>query len=79
MRGAPLRFVLLAATLWLAATPAAAQTFPPVPAQSVIGRMGIPGDTGPSQAIPFATLAARLSPTIVATIQTWTATQSFTE
>jgi hypothetical protein len=31
-----------------------------LPAQSVYGRMGIPGDTGPGQAIPFANLAAQL-------------------
>lgn len=40
--------------------PVIAQQFPTVPAQSVIGRMGTPGDTGPSQAIPFATLSAQL-------------------
>ena len=30
-------------------------------AQSVYGRLGVPGDTGPGQAIPFKTLAAQLS------------------
>jgi hypothetical protein len=29
--------------------------------QSVYGRLGVPGDTGPGQAIPFKTLAAQLS------------------
>lgn len=31
-----------------------------LPAQSVYGRMGIPGDTGPGQAIPFSVLGAQL-------------------
>lgn len=31
-----------------------------LPAQSVYGRMGIPGDTGPGQAIPFAVLGSQL-------------------
>lgn len=44
----------------LAATTASAQQFPTVPAHSVIGRLGIPGDSGPSQAIPFATLAGQI-------------------
>src|SRR5882757_6327823 len=39
---------------------ASAQQFPTVPGRSVIGRLGIAGDTGPSQAIPLATLAANL-------------------
>lgn len=41
------------------ASAAIAQTFPTVPAQSVIGRLGTPGTTGPSQAIPLGTLAAQ--------------------
>src|SRR5882757_1469337 len=45
----------------LTASSAVAQTFPTVPGQSVIGRLGIAGDTGPSQPIPFATLAARIN------------------
>ena len=35
--------------------PAIAQQFPTVPAQSVIGRLGNPGQSGPSYAIPIAT------------------------
>jgi hypothetical protein len=44
-----------------AATAVVAQTFPTVPGKSVIGRLGVLGDTGPSQAIPFATLRTQLS------------------
>lgn len=51
----------LALILALQPVLAAAQTFPTVPPNSVIGRLG-GGTTGPSQAIPFATLAAQLSP-----------------
>jgi hypothetical protein len=39
---------------------ATAQQFNNVPGRSVIGRLGLPGDTGPAQAIPFATLQAQL-------------------
>jgi hypothetical protein len=42
----------------LAAAGAAAQTFPSVPANSVIGRLGV--GTGPSQAIPFNTLRSQM-------------------
>lgn len=41
-------------------TPAVAQTFPTVPGRSVIGRLGIQGDTGPSQAIPFSKFLSEL-------------------
>lgn len=34
---------------------------PPLPSHTVWGRLGIPGDTGPAQAIPFATLFSQLS------------------
>ncbi len=44
---------------WL--MPAGAQQFSNVPAQTVIGRIGIPGDTGPSQAIPFVNLIGQLN------------------
>jgi hypothetical protein len=55
----------LAALLLIAGiTPAIAQTFPTVPSQTVIGRLGTPGTSGPSQAIPFATLGAQISPYI---------------
>ncbi len=43
-----------------AAATADAQQFSNVPGRSVIGRLGIPGDTGPSAAIPFKSLAANL-------------------
>jgi hypothetical protein len=45
----------LAAILALFAVPACAQQFPTVPDHTVIGRIGIVGQPGPSQAIPFAT------------------------
>jgi len=44
-----------------------AQTFPTVPSQTVIGRLGLPGTTGPSQAIPFATLNSNLLSNMCAT------------
>lgn len=44
----------------LVVSAAVAQTFPTVPANTVIGRIGQPGQSGPSQAIPFATLASKL-------------------
>lgn len=40
----------------LTVAPAAAQQFPTIPAQTFIGRLGLPGDSGPSQAIPFSAL-----------------------
>ena len=43
------------------ATAALAQTFPSVPDRTVIGRIGTGSGSGPSQAIPFATLAAQLN------------------
>jgi hypothetical protein len=59
--------ILLAATLWLSATAAAFCQFQPpnMPANSVWGRLGVPGTGGPSQAIPFALLLAQMggSPT----------------
>lgn len=39
---------------------ATAQTFPTVPDKTVIGRIGIGGQSGPSQAIPFATLFSNI-------------------
>jgi hypothetical protein len=51
----------LAGLLALSAVQAAAQTFPTVPDHSVIGRIGVPGGSGPSQAIPFATLLQQLN------------------
>lgn len=47
-----LRALALTAALMPGLTPAIAQQFPTVPANSVIGRLGI--GSGPSQAIPFA-------------------------
>jgi len=46
-------------TLFVAGA-AVAQTFPTVPGRTVIGRLGVAGSSGPSQAIPFATLKAQL-------------------
>ena len=43
----------------IAASAASAQTFPNIPANSVIGRLGI--GTGPSQAIPFSLLVQSLA------------------
>ncbi|TYO64626.1 hypothetical protein FXV83_20730 [Bradyrhizobium hipponense] len=42
----------------LSAAPASAQTYPNVASQTVIGRLGTPGTTGPSSAIPFSVLRA---------------------
>jgi hypothetical protein len=39
---------------------AVAQQFPTVPDRSVIGRIGVGGQSGPSQAIPFATLVTQI-------------------
>lgn len=43
-----------------AIAPAIAQQFPTVTDRSVIGRIGVGGQSGPSQAIPFATLQAQM-------------------
>lgn len=43
-----------------AMAPAFAQQFNTLPAHTVIGRIGATGDTGPSQAIPFANLASQI-------------------
>jgi hypothetical protein len=53
------RVAWLFAALVIAA-PAFAQTFPTVPDNSVIGRLGAGSSSGPSSAIPFATLSAQL-------------------
>lgn len=50
-----LRTALAGILALFTATAAVAQTFPTVPAQTVIGRLGTPGTSGPSQAIPIAT------------------------
>jgi hypothetical protein len=55
-----IRAFVAAAVALLAATAGYAQQFNSVPAQSVIGRLGVPGDTGPSQSISFSKLAAQL-------------------
>lgn len=51
---------LLLAALWLGLSPAAAQQFPTVPDSSVIGRIGMGGQAGPSRAVPFTALAGPL-------------------
>jgi hypothetical protein len=57
-----LRFCFIAAALWLSAAGAAlAQQFPTVPDRTVIGRIGTGSSSGPSQAIPFATLLTNLA------------------
>jgi hypothetical protein len=58
-----MRNTLRALALTLALLPglAAAQTFPTVPDHTVLGRIGTGGGSGPSQAIPFATMAAQLA------------------
>jgi hypothetical protein len=48
----------------LAAATATAQQFPTVPDHSVIGRIGVVGQPGPSQAISFAALGANMAPAI---------------
>lgn len=55
-----IRRAILALALMTGITPAIGQQFPTVPAHSVIGRLGIPGDSGPSQAISFDALAGQL-------------------
>ncbi|TYL87790.1 hypothetical protein [Bradyrhizobium cytisi] len=52
------RAALLVLIAWTA--PAVAQQYSNVPGLTVIGRLGYPGDTGPSQPIPFATLQTYL-------------------
>jgi hypothetical protein len=53
----PFRAALAAILPLLAVTAALAQSAPPtLPAQSVYGRLGMPGQSGPGQAIPLATL-----------------------
>lgn len=54
----PFRFGLLALALWLSAVPAFAQTYMPIPPNTVIGN--ISGQTNPSNAVPFNELAAQL-------------------
>jgi hypothetical protein len=57
-----LRFGLLAASLWLAAISSAfAQTYMPIPPNSVIGN--VQGQSGPAYAITFSELAAQLGRT----------------
>jgi len=68
-------FIGLLALLAIAAT-AKAQTFPTVPGRSVIGRLGLPGDTGPSQAIPLATLQAQLFQPLTCAAHQWLNTLS---
>src|SRR5690242_17732106 len=46
---------------------AAAQTFPTVPSQTVIGRTAF--GTGPAQAIPFSTITANLCNTFTLTLK----------
>jgi hypothetical protein len=53
-------------TCIVAVASASAQQFPTIQSQSVIGRLGIPGQSGPSQAIPFATLQAQLAGAVAA-------------
>jgi hypothetical protein len=50
--------------LWIALTPGlvAAQTYPTIPDHTVIGRLGSGSSSGPSQAVPFSSLGAALSP-----------------
>lgn len=55
-----IRRALVALLLIAGTTPVIAQTFPTVPDRSVIGRIGAGGQSGPSSAIPFTTLAAQL-------------------
>jgi hypothetical protein len=52
------RRLILALALISGITPAVAQQFPTVPGHSIIGRLGVSGDSGPSQAIPFTTFLA---------------------
>jgi hypothetical protein len=56
-----IRSALVGLFTLLAALTAAAQQFQTVPAQSFIGRLGLPGDTGPSQAIPLTQLFSNVT------------------
>lgn len=56
-----LRAALAGILALVTATAAFAQTFPSVPDRTVIGRVGTGSGSGPSQAVPFATLGAQLS------------------
>ena len=58
----------IAIVLALLASPAAAQQFPTIPAQTVVGRIGTVGDTGPAQAITFDTLKSTLGGTQAANV-----------
>lgn len=58
----------LAFALALQPTLAAAQQFPTVPDHTVIGRIGIGGSSGPSQAIPFASFLPNLTGTQAANL-----------
>jgi hypothetical protein len=56
-----IRILTLSLALIAGISPLIAQTFPTIPYHTVIGRLGAaPGDTGPSQAIPFATLVVQI-------------------
>lgn len=57
-----MRNTVRAVALLLALSPAlaAAQTYPNMPANSVVGRGSVPSGGGPAQAIPFASLIANL-------------------
>lgn len=52
---------MIAVALMTGISPAIAQQFPTVPDHSVIGRIGTGSASGPSQAIPWATLISQLS------------------
>lgn len=60
-----LRSALAGILTLLAAVSASAQQFPTVPGQSVIGRLGTAGVSGPSQAIPITKLAAVIASDIL--------------
>jgi|KBSMisStandDraft_5_1062788.scaffolds.fasta_scaffold82426_2 hypothetical protein len=55
------RTAIAGITLSLLAASASAQQFPTVPDRTVIGRIGTGSGSGPSQAIPFATLLTNLA------------------
>jgi hypothetical protein len=55
-----IRLALAGILALFVASAAIAQTFPTVPSRSVIGRIGTPGTSGPSQAISFSQLASQL-------------------
>jgi hypothetical protein len=57
------RSAIAIAALVALAAPALAQVNPQaLPSNSVYGRLGLPGTTGPGQAVPFATLGAQIGP-----------------